>query len=283
MATTRELPVGEIAGAVAKMCKDANYYLGEDMVVALQAARESEESPVGREILEQILENQQIARTEDVPICQDTGVAVFFVEVGQDVHLTGGGLEEAINEGVRLGYTEGYLRKSMVVNPWKRANTGDNTPAIIHARVVPGDKVRLIFAAKGGGSENMSALKMLKPADGLDGVLKFVVDTVDNAGPNACPPLVVGVGVGGNFEECALLAKKALIRHVGAHHPDPEIAAAEKTLLERINKLGVGPQGLGGTTTALAVNMEVMPCHIASLPCAVNIQCHANRHVEVVL
>lgn len=283
MAQVREVPVDEVVQTVANMCKDANYYLGEDMVAALKQAKETEESPVGREILDQILENQQIAREENLPICQDTGVAVFFVEVGQDVHLVGGSLEDAINEGVRRGYKEGYLRKSMVANPWKRTNTGDNTPAIIHTRLVPGDKIRLVFAAKGGGSENMSALKMLKPADGLEGVQKFVVDTVDNAGPNACPPLVVGVGVGGNFEECALLAKKALLRPVGTHHQDPEVAAVEKALLEKINKLGVGPQGLGGTTTAVAVNVEVMPCHIASLPCAVNIQCHANRHLEVVL
>ncbi|MBE3574173.1 MAG: fumarate hydratase [Firmicutes bacterium] len=275
----REIQAQEVSRTVADMCQQANYHLGRDMREALARARDREESPVGRDILDQLLQNASIAEAEHIPLCQDTGVAVFFVDLGQDVHISGGGLEEAINEGVRQGYSQGLLRKSMVAHPWRRKNTGDNTPAIIHLRLVPGDRLRLTFTAKGGGSENMSALRMLKPADGLEGVKNFVVETVAKAGPNACPPMVVGVGVGGNFETCALLAKKALLRPVGQPNADPELAQVEEELLQRANRLGVGPQGLGGRITVLAVQMEVYPCHIASLPVAVNIQCHANRHV----
>jgi fumarate hydratase subunit alpha len=280
----RELAGATIAGCVAEMCQEANIYLGEDVYKALKEAFQREESPTGKEVLQQLIENVEIARNEQIPICQDTGFAVFFVEWGQDVHLTGGTLEEAIHEGVRKGYKEGYLRKSIVDDPLvKRVNTGDNTPAVIHLSMVAGDKVKIAFAPKGGGSENMSAVKMLKPSDGVDGVIDFVVNHVREAGPNPCPPIVVGVGIGGTFDKVAVLAKKALFRHLGQPHPDPLFAGLEQKILEKINNLGIGPQGFGGRITALAVHIETFPSHIASMAAAVNINCHACRHVERVI
>ncbi|SFR06178.1 fumarate hydratase subunit alpha [Desulfoscipio geothermicus DSM 3669] len=275
--------MGRITQAVAKLCKDANYYLGEDVIEAFNNAYEQELSLTGKEIIEQLIKNADIARAEDVPMCQDTGFAVVFVELGQDVHIVGGSLEDAINEGVRQGYTEGYLRKSIVGHPLERVNTGDNTPAVIHLKLVPGDQLKITVAPKGGGSENMSAIKMLKPAEGVDGVKKFVLDTVKEAGPNPCPPIIVGVGIGGTFEKAALLAKEALLRPVGVPSHKPEIAELEKELLKKVNNLGIGPQGLGGRITALAVHVNIYPAHIASLPVAVNINCHASRHKEVIL
>lgn len=268
---------------MAKLCKDANFYLGEDVIEAFNNAYKQELSLTGKEIIEQLIKNADIARAEAVPMCQDTGFAVVFVELGQDVHIAGGSLEDAINEGVRRGYTEGYLRNSIVGHPLVRVNTGDNTPAVIHLKLVPGDQLKIIVAPKGGGSENMSAIKMLKPADGVDGVKKFVLDTVKEAGPNPCPPIIVGVGIGGTFEKAALLAKEALLRPVGAPSHRQEIAELEREMLKKINNLGIGPQGLGGRITALAVHVNIYPAHIASLPVAVNINCHASRHKEVIL
>lgn len=279
----REIPVSKITEEVARLSIEANYHLGEDVIQALHKALEIEESPVGRSIIERIIENARIADQGEYPYCQDTGFAVVYVELGQDVKLVGGDLYEAINEGVRKGYTEGYLRKSIVRDPLRRVNTGDNTPAVIWTDVVPGDKVRITVAAKGGGSENMSEVRMLKPADGAEGVKDFVVDRVERSGGNPCPPIVVGVGIGGTFEKCAWLAKKAALRKIGERNPDPFYAEMEEELLERINKLGIGPQGLGGRVTALDVHIEAYPCHIASLPVAVNIQCHADRHKSVVI
>lgn len=282
--SVRELDVAEITAAVKDLCITANYDLPVDVYEALKAAQEVEESPVGREVLAQLVENADIAAADRVPICQDTGLAVIFAEVGQDVHLTGGDFEEAVHEGVRRGYGEGYLRKSVAEEPaHARRNTTDNTPAIIHTSIVPGDRLRLTLMAKGGGAENMSSLNMLKPAQGWAGVADAVVGTVSRAGSNPCPPVVVGVGIGGTIEVVTLLAKKALLREVGSRHPDPRLAALEDELLERINALGIGPQGLGGRTTALAVFIEEMPCHIASMPVAVNVQCHAQRHKSVTL
>ncbi len=272
-----------ITESVKRLCMNANYYLGEDVVAALENARGKEESPLGREIINQILENARIAKDEKMPLCQDTGLAAFFVELGQDVHVEGGNFEEAVQEGVRQGYKEGYLRKSIVEDPLRRKNTGDNTPAVLSIRIVPGDRIKITILPKGGGSENMSAVKMLKPSDGEDGVKSFVVDTVMKAGGNPCPPIIVGVGIGGTFDKCAYLAKKALLRPIGSAHPDPYYAAMEKELLEKVNNTGVGPQGLGGRVTALAVHIEAHPCHIASLPAAVNTQCHSARHKEVVI
>lgn len=280
----REVKADQITEVVKGLCMEANYFLGDDVLEVLKKAVEMEESPTGREILELILENAHIARQEQVPICQDTGFAVFFVELGQEVHIVGGGFEEAINEGVRRGYTEGYLRKSIVADPvLDRKNTGDNTPAVIHTQIVPGDKIRIIFAPKGGGSENMSEVKMMKAADGIEGVKDFVVDKVKRSGGNPCPPVIVGVGIGGTFDKCAMLAKKALLRPVGQRHPDPRFAAVEEEILERVNNLGIGPMGLGGRVTALDVHVEIYPCHIASMPAAVNMQCHAARHKEAVI
>ena len=279
----REIHVDQIVSAVKELCMNANYYLGEDVVQALQGALKTEESPLGRSILEQLIENQQIARTEKMPICQDTGFAVFFVDLGQDVQIAGGNLIDAINEGVRQGYKEGYLRKSIVRDPLNRVNTGDNTPAVVHLDITPGDKLSITIAPKGGGSENMSEVRVLKPADGVEGVKQFVVDRVRRSGGDPCPPIIVGVGIGGTFEKCAQLAKRALLRQLGSQHPDPFYANLEKELLSEINKLGIGPQGLGGRTTALAVFIEPYPCHIASLPVAVNIQCHAARHKTAVI
>ncbi|SDF73828.1 fumarate hydratase [Sporolituus thermophilus] len=280
----RTIEAGKITEAVAKLAVEANYYLGDDVHQALVEAQAREESPLGREILAQIIENARIAREEDKPMCQDTGLAVVFVELGQDVQIVGGTLAKAINAGVAKGYQEGYLRKSAVQEPlFNRKNTGDNTPAIIHVDSVPGDKIKITLAPKGAGSENMSALKMLKPSDGVQGVKKFVVETVANAGSNPCPPIVVGVGIGGTMEKAALLAKQALIRPLDKRNDHPEYAKLEVELLELINKTGVGPQGLGGRVTALAVNIEWFPTHIAMLPVAVNINCHATRHAEIVL
>lgn len=277
----REIPFDEVVEAVKSLSIKANYELGEDTINALIDAQKREESPQGKEVIAQILENAKIAKDEQVPICQDTGVAVFFVEVGEDVKVSGKGLKEAIFEGVRRGYREGYLRKSMVRDPLRRVNTGDNTPPIIHFDMVPGDKLKIVFAAKGGGSENMSVARLFAPAAGKEGIKKFVLETVKNAGGNPCPPIVVGVGIGGNFEMSAILAKKALLRPIGKRHPDPFYGKMEEELLEEINKLGIGPMGMGGRITALDVHIEYMPCHIASLPVAVNIQCHANRHLEI--
>ncbi|MBE3032607.1 MAG: fumarate hydratase [Actinobacteria bacterium] len=280
----RELDVREVAEAVKTMCITANYDLPEDVHDALVKAREAEESPVGREVLGQLVENADIAAADRVPICQDTGFAVIFAEVGQDVHLVGGPFEDAVNEGVRQGYGDGYLRKSVAEEPAQaRRNTKDNTPAIIHTSIVPGDKVRLTMMAKGGGAENMSSLNMLKPSQGWDGMVEAVVDTVSRAGSNPCPPVIIGVGIGGTIDMVTVLAKKALLREIGSAHPDPRIAGMEAELLEKINALGIGPQGLGGSTTALDVFIEEMPCHIASMPMAVNVQCHAQRHKTVEL
>ena len=280
----RELHTSRVIETVARLCIESNYNLGEDVVTALERALEKEESPVGQGVLQQILENARIAEEDEMPICQDCGLAVVFLDLGQDLHVVGGDLYEAINEGVRQGYQEGYLRKSSVRQPFSaRVNTGDNTPAIIHTRIVPGDQMHITVAPKGGGSENMSRLAMLTPAAGRKGVLDFVLRAVDEAGANPCPPIVVGVGVGGTFERVAFLAKRALLREIGTPNPDPELDELERELLERINRLGVGPQGFGGRTTALAVHIEADPCHIASMPVAVNIQCHAARHKEAVL
>ena len=279
----RQIDAQAISDVVAEMCREANVFLGADVIEALEKALAEEESPAGRDVLKQLLENVEIARSEQVPLCQDTGFAVFFVEWGQEVHLKGGSLEAAINEGVRTGYREGYLRKSIVADPLERVNTGDNTPAVIHTSLVPGDRVRITFAPKGGGSENMSALRMLKPADGVESVVDFVVNQVRAAGPNPCPPIIVGVGLGGTFEQVALLAKKSLLRPLGRPHPEPLYAGLERRILEKVNDLGIGPQGFGGRITALAVHIETYPAHIASLPVAVNINCHAARHATRVI
>jgi len=269
---------------VANLCIESNYYLGEDVLAALRRYREAEVSPVGREVLDQILENAEIARDEQMPLCQDCGLTVVFLELGQEVHIVGGALNEAVAEGVRQGYKDGYLRKSMVDQPFSaRINTKDNTPPVIHTTIVPGDELKITVAPKGGGSENMSQLAMLKPADGRQGVANFVVESVRRAGANPCPPIIVGVGVGGSAEKTMWLAKHALLREVGEPHPDPEVAALEADILERVNRIGIGPQGFGGLTTALAVHVETFPCHIASMPVAVNIQCHSARHKEAVL
>ena len=284
MTRVRDLDVSEIAAAVKDMCIAANYDLPGDVYDALKAARQTEESAVGKQVLGQLIENADIAAADRVPICQDTGFAVFFAEVGQDVHLVGGDFEAAITEGVRQGYGDGYLRKSVAEEPaHARRNTKDNTPAIIHTSIVPGDKVRLTMMAKGGGAENMSSLNMLKPSQGWNGMVEAVVDTVSRAGSNPCPPVIIGVGIGGTIDMVTVLAKKALLRDVGSTHPDARIAAMEDELLEKINALGIGPQGLGGSTTALDVFIEEMPCHIASMPMAVNVQCHAQRHKTVEL
>ncbi|MBP7072611.1 MAG: fumarate hydratase [Clostridia bacterium] len=280
----RELNVDVITNTVEKLCIESNYFLPRDVKKALEDAVLKEESPVGRDTLLDILKNAEIAERNQVPICQDTGLAVVFIELGQDLRLVGGDFYEAINEGVRRGYKNGYLRKSAVNDPFLvRKNTGDNTPAIIHTTIVKGDKLKIVFAPKGGGSENMSALRMLTPSEGVKGIKRFVIDTVDKAGSNPCPPVIVGVGIGGTVEMTALIAKKALLRTVGEHNPNPEVAKLENELLEEINNLGIGPQGFGGRITALAVNIETFPAHLASMPVAVNIQCHAARHKEAVL
>ena len=278
----REINVSEVIKTVSGLCVDANYNLGDDMVRALDQALATEESPTGKDGIEQLIENAAIAKRDQVPICQDTGLAVIFVEIGQELRVVGGNLDEAINEGVRQGYREGYLRKS-ACHPFTRANTGDNTPAIIHYRVVDGDTLKITVAPKGGGSENMSKVVMLKPADGVAGIKEHVVEWVRQAGGNPCPPTIVGVGIGGNFERSAMLAKEALLREVGSLNPDPELQSLEAELLEAVNNLGICPQGLGGRVTSFAVHVKMLPCHIASLPLAINIQCHAARHKEAVL
>jgi len=280
----RELDVAAITAAVRELAMTANYDLPDDVSAALHAGQASEESPAGRAVFAQLVENADIARDDRVPICQDTGFAVIFVELGQDVHLVGGALADAVNEGVRRGYADGYLRKSIVAEPaHARKNTTDNTPCILHTTVVPGDTVEIVLMAKGGGAENMSSLTMLKPAQGWPGVVQAVVDTVSRAGSNPCPPIVLGVGLGGTIDMVTLLAKRALLRDIGSVHPDERVAAMEAELLDKVNALGIGPQGLGGTQTCLAVFVEEMPCHIASMPVAVNVQCHAQRHKRVVL
>ena len=279
----RSIYTDEITAAVRDMCIQANLALAPDMEEKICKAAKDEDGALGKQILDSLVDNMEIARNEETPICQDTGMAVFFVEVGQDLHVEGLGLTEAINEGVRRGYTEGYLRKSVVADPLVRVNTKDNTPAIIHYDIVPGDKIKITIAPKGFGSENMSKIYMLKPADGVEGIKASVLDAVKNAGPNACPPLVVGVGLGGDFELAAKLAKKALTRDVGSHNPAEHIARLEDELLELINATGIGPGGLGGKTTALALNIEAYATHIAGMPLAVNMCCHVNRHRTVVL
>ena len=276
----RTVNVSEITANIKEMCIEANHYLSKDMEKVLKHSHETEQSPLGKQILGQLEENLQIAADDMIPICQDTGMAVIFLEIGQDVHLEGGSVEEAVNEGVRQGYTEGFLRKSVVKDPIDRVNTGDNTPAVIHYSIVPGENVTITVAPKGFGSENMSRVFMLKPDDGIEGVKEAILKAVADAGPNACPPMVVGVGIGGTFEKCALMAKKALTRETGAHSDIPYVKDLEEEMLERINGLGIGPGGLGGTTTALAVHINTYPTHIAGLPVAVNICCHVNRHIS---
>ena len=279
----RELDVSIIRDTVARLCIEANTHLPEDVKTAIRDFQSKEDWPIARGVLDNIVENFHIADAEHVSICQDTGMACVFLEVGQEVHFVGGGLYDAVNEGVRRGYRDGYLRKSVVADPIRRGNTGDNTPAMIHTDIVPGDRVKITVGPKGFGSENMSAIKMLKPSDGLEGVKKFILDTVEAAGPNPCPPMVVGVGIGGTFEKAALLAKKALMRPLDIRNADPYYAELELGLLDQINGLGIGPQGFGGLTTALGLNIEVLPTHIAGMPCAVNIGCHATRHQTEVL
>lgn len=279
----REINTKKITEAVKKICVSANCNLPEDVWKALRDGLEKEESPEGKAVFEQILKNDEIAHEEQIAMCQDTGFAVVFIELGQEVHIAGGDLTDAVNEGVRQGYKEGFLRKSIVRDPLNRKNTGDNTPAMIHIKIVPGDKLKITIAPKGGGSENMSTVKMLAPSAGAQGIKDFVIEWVRQAGANPCPPIVVGVGIGGNFEGVALLAKKALLRKIGSRNPESFYAEMEQELLEKINNLGIGPQGFGGRITALDVHIETYPCHIASLPLAVNIQCHACRHESRIL
>lgn len=274
----RTISVQEITRNIKEMCIEANYELSDDVKNAIYYHEETESNQLGKQILSQLKENMDIAENENIPICQDTGMAVVFMKIGQDVHFDGGSVEDAINEGIRQGYTDGYLRKSVVGDPIERVNTKDNTPGVIHYELVPGDKVELTVAPKGFGSENMSRVCMLKPADGIEGVKEAILETVRLAGPNACPPVVVGVGIGGTFEKCALLAKKALIRELGSHNPIPYVKDLEEEMLQKINAIGIGPGGLGGDTTALGINIETYPTHIAGLPVAINMCCHVNRH-----
>jgi len=280
----RDIDCKQITETISKLFQDACLYLPEDVMAVIKRAKENEKSPVAQDVLDRILENTEIAAEEKTPLCQDTGAALVMLELGQEVHITGGDLYEAINEGVRQGYEEGYLRKSMVRQPFSaRVNTRDNTPAIIYTDIVPGDKLKIIAMPKGGGAENMTRLAMLTPARGREGIIDFVVNAVDEAGSNPCPPVIVGVGIGGTAEKTLMLAKKALLREVGKPNQDAEIAEMEKEILERVNNLGIGPQGYGGNTTALAVHVEVFPSHIASMPAAVNLQCHSARHKEAIL
>jgi fumarate hydratase subunit alpha len=281
--TLREIHVSAITDAVKKLCMEANYDLEPDMLRAFDRALRTERSAAGKQVLQILKDNAEMARTKKMPYCQDTGMVVCFVDVGQDVHVTGGSLTDAINAGVKQGYTEGYLRASIVRSPFDRVNTGDNTPAVIHPELVPGAQVAIKIMAKGGGCENRSKYKMLTPAEGVDGVKEWVLECVRTAGPDACPPLVLGVGIGGTFEKAALLSKKALFREVGSPNPDPVLDGLEKELLDRANRLGIGPQGYGGDTTAFAIHLLSYPCHITSLPVAVTIECHAHRHKEVTL
>ncbi|MFC2017099.1 fumarate hydratase [Chloroflexota bacterium] len=280
----REIEASSITQAVARLCQQANFELGEDVLAALRQAQQTEESELGREVLSQLIENARIAKEERLPLCQDCGTAVVFLEIGQETHIIGGDLYTAVEEGVRQGYTQGYLRKSIVSQSFSaRINTGDNTPPVIHTEIIPGDQFKITVMPKGGGAENMSKLAMLKPGDGRQGIIDLVVTTVDEAGGNPCPPLIVGLGIGATLDKVMLLAKKALLREVAKPSPDPEIAELEKEILARINALGIGPLGFGGRTTALAVQAEVMPTHLASLPVAVNLQCHSARHKEALL
>lgn len=279
----REISVNLIKNKIRDLCIDANYFLGDDIKDSLIHFKNNEKSEIGKDILGNIIENAKIAKEEQLPICQDTGVACVFLEIGQDVHLIDGNLEEAINSGVREGYEKGYLRKSVVKDPINRVNTNDNTPAMIYYDIVPGDKVKITVAPKGFGSENMSKLAMLKPSDGLEGVKDFILKVVEEAGPNPCPPMVVGVGIGGTFDKAAYLAKKALLRPVNEENKNEFYANLEKELLEKINELGIGPQGFGGLTTSIGINIEVYPTHIAGLPVAVNINCHATRHKDCII
>jgi fumarate hydratase subunit alpha len=279
----REIHVSEIIKAIRKLCIDANYYLSDDIKEKLEEAHKEEDWNIAKDILGKILTNAGIAKRENMPMCQDTGMTCVFIDLGQEVHIVGGSLEDAINEGVREGYDEGFLRKSVVKDPLNRVNTGDNTPAVIHYNIVPGERIHITVSPKGFGSENMSKLKMLKPADGIEGVKAFVLQTVKEAGPNPCPPIIVGVGIGGTFEKAAAIAKRSLLRPVTQRNSDPFYAALEEELLQKVNALGIGPQGFGGRTTALCVNIETYPTHIAGLPVAVNISCHATRHAEVEL
>jgi fumarate hydratase subunit alpha len=279
----RNITSDQIVSAVKKLCMDANYHLGNDVVSAFHTALHQEKSEVGKDVLNQLIQNAEIATIERVPMCQDTGMAVFFIELGQDCHITGGSLYDSVNEGIRQGYKEGYLRNSIVKDPLQRQNTGDNTPGVIHLELVPGDQCTIHMTAKGFGSENMSRLTMMKPSDGIDAVKEFVLETVRLAGPNACPPMVIGVGLGGNFEKSAYLAKKSLLRPIGERNAREDIARLEEELMEKVNQLGLGPQGMGGTTTALDVHVEVYATHIAGLPVAVNINCHASRHKTVTI
>jgi len=280
----RDIDAKEVSKTVSRLFQEANFFLPEDVIASLKRARESEESPVAREVIDGILENADIAAQEKMPLCQDCGAAVLFLELGQEVHITGSDLYAAVNEGVRQAYSEGYLRKSMVKRPYsERVNTKDNTPAIIHTDIVPGDKLRIIAMPKGGGAENMTRLAMLPPARGRQGLIDFVVSAVDEAGSNPCPPVVVGVGIGGTAEKTLMLAKKALLRKIGEPSPDAEVAELEREILRRINNLGIGAMGYGGRVTALAVNVEVFPAHIASMPVAVNVNCHSSRHKEAIL
>lgn len=280
---TRKIHCNDIIEAVEKLCIDANYELGNDVIQSFKEAKKIETSSLGLEVLDLLIENAEVANKEKVPMCQDTGLAVIFADVGQDLQIVGGSLSDAINEGVRKGYETGFLRKSVVKDPFERTNTGDNTPAVIHFDIGPGNKLRIIMAPKGAGSENMSALKMCKPSEGLEGMIQFVLDTVDNAGGNPCPPIVVGVGVGGTMEKATILAKKSLLRDIGERNKDDRLAKIEEEILLRINKLGIGPAGFGGLNTALDVHIETFPTHIAMMPVAVNINCHAARHKEIIL
>jgi len=279
----RIIDASVITDTVERLCIESNYYLNDDILAALKQALSEEESETGIHIIEKLIENSEIARNEEIAICQDTGMAIVFVDIGQDVHVSGGNITEAINEGVRRGYRKGFLRNSVVGDPLERKNTGDNTPAVVHYNVVEGDKLKITVAPKGFGSENMSALKMLKPSDGIEGVKKFIVETVDKAGSNPCPPVIVGVGIGGSFEKAAVLAKKALLRPINQRSSIEHIRKLELELLKEVNKLGIGPLGLGGRITALAVKIEVFPTHIAGLPVAVNMSCHVTRHAEAIL
>ena len=279
----REIQCSKITEVVRKLCIEANEHLPEDVKCAIKTARKEEDGEIAKGILDNIIENYEIADRENVPICQDTGMAVVFMEIGQDVHITGGDLTECVNEGVRQGYIDGYLRKSVVKDPIRRGNTGDNTPAILYTEIVPGEQIRITVGPKGFGSENMSRIMMFKPSAGLEGIKDFIIETVKFAGPNPCPPMVVGVGIGGTFDRCALLAKKALMRPLGSSNKDPFYADLEKELLLKINSLGIGPQGLGGRTTAIGLNIETFPTHIAGMPCAVNINCHVTRHKTEVI
>ena len=279
----REITASQITDVVERLCIEACQYLPEDVKTAIRQCRKEEDWAIAQGVLDNIIENFEIAEREQVPICQDTGMACVFLEIGQDVHITGGGLREAVDEGVRRGYENGYLRKSVVKDPVRRGNTGDNTPAMLYTEIVPGEQIRVTVAPKGFGSENMSAVRMFKPSAGIEGIKDFILETVEAAGPNPCPPIVIGVGIGGTFDKAALLAKKALLRDLGSKNPDPYYAELEEEMLEKVNCLGIGPQGFGGRTTAIGLNIETLPTHIAGMPCAININCHVTRHkMEVI-